>query len=174
MTKKDEKKPVSVDLGLGSIFKGIEGFIELANKLAESGEEIKGAREIKDIAGVKGSKAIYGYNVRVGLKGKPVVDTFGNIKKTEKGVVVKDEREPLVDVFDEKDEVKIVAELPGVAQKDIKLNVKQNKLTISVETKERKYYKEVKLPCKVKGKLDKTYKNGVLEVRLKKGNGGKQ
>lgn len=169
MPKKEKSiKPIGVDIGLGNLFKGIEGFIELANKLAKTGEEIRGMKEIKDIAGIKGSKAIYGYNVRFGLKGKPVVDTFGNIKKTEKGPVIKEKREPLVDVFDEARGIKIVAELPGVAQKDIKLRVRQNKLTISVNTQERKYYKELELSCPVKGRVEKSYKNGVLEIRLKK------
>lgn len=165
---KKEKEPIGIDLGLGNIFKGIEGFIELANKMAKTGEEIKGVKEIKDIAGIKGSRAIYGYNIRFGLKGKPVVDTFGNIKETEKGAVIRERREPLVDVFDEPKSIKVVAELPGVEERDIKLKTKQNELTISVDAPDRKYYKEVKLPCPVKGKIEKRYKNGVLEVKVKR------
>jgi len=167
--EKEPKEPISIDIGLGNIFRGIENFIELANKMAKTGEEIKGVKEIKDIAGIRGSKAVYGYNIRFGLKGKPVIDTFGNIKKTEKGPVIKEKREPLVDVFDEPKSVKIVAELPGIEERDIKLKTKQSKLIISVDTPDRKYYKEVKLPCPVKGEIEKTYKNGVLEIRLKKG-----
>lgn len=163
-----ERKATGVDIGLGNLFEGIENLIELANKMAKTGEEIKGVKEMRDVAGIRGSRAIYGYNIRFGLKGKPVVDTFGNIKKTEKGPVIKEKREPLVDVFDEARGIKIVAELPGVAQKDIKLRVRQNKLTMSVNTQERKYYKELELSCPVKGRVEKSYKNGVLEIRLKK------
>ena len=57
--------------------------------------------------------------------------------------------------------------IPG--EKDIKLNVLNNVLTISVETTDRKYYKEVKLPTEVEPKdAETSYKNGVLEVKLQK------
>ncbi|RLF10715.1 MAG: Hsp20/alpha crystallin family protein, partial [Thermoprotei archaeon] len=40
---------------------------------------------------------------------------------------------------------------------------------ISVDTERRKYYKEVKLPARVKPDTAKaSYKNGVLEVKLEK------
>jgi HSP20 family protein len=45
----------------------------------------------------------------------------------------------------------------------------EDSLTIEVNTAERKYYKEVKLPSKVKVREAKTgYKNGVLEVTFPK------
>jgi HSP20 family protein len=82
---------------------------------------------------------------------------------------IREEREPLVDIITTDDEVKICAELPGVEKKDIKLHGTEDTLTISVDTPERKYYKELELPGKVDPKSAKTrYKNGVLEVTLKK------
>lgn len=76
-----------------------------------------------------------------------------------------EEKEPLVDLFDEKKALKIVAELPGTEKKDIKLKLEESKLVIS--TKNKKYYKEIELPSK--SELKKwTYKNGVLEINLKK------
>jgi HSP20 family protein len=63
----------------------------------------------------------------------------------------------------------VVAELPGVDKKDIKLNVLDDMLTVSVDTQDHKYYKEVKLPTEAEPKGAKTsYKNGVLEVTLRK------
>ena len=45
----------------------------------------------------------------------------------------------------------------------------EDALTISVDTPQRKYYKEITLPAKVNAKEAKTeYKNGVLEVKLPK------
>jgi HSP20 family protein len=82
---------------------------------------------------------------------------------------VKEEREPLVDVISTNGEIKVVVELPGVEKKDIKLHGTEETLTISVNTEERKYFKEVKLPAKAQPKEAKSvYKNGVLEVTLPK------
>lgn len=113
---------------------------------------------------------IYGFSISVGPDGKPVIRQFGNVKPPFMGKeAIKEEREPLVDIMTEKDEIIIVAELPGVEKNDIKLNATEKTLTISVDTPKRKYYKELELPEKVDPKSAKaSYKNGVLEVRLKK------
>jgi HSP20 family protein len=112
---------------------------------------------------------VYGYSVKVGPDGKPKVREFGNVKPSRFGPRVKEEREPLVDVIETDGEVHIVAELPGVEKNDIKLHGTENTLTISVDTPQRKYFKEVKLSAKVNVKEAKTqYKNGVLEVTLPK------
>ena len=101
--------------------------------------------------------------------GKPEIQEFGNIKKSLKGPQVKEEREPLVDVVETTSEVRVVAELPGVEKTDIKLHGTEDSLTISVDTPQNKYYKEVTLPVKVKFRDAKsTYKNGVLEVVIPK------
>jgi len=116
---------------------------------------------------------VYGYSVTIGPDGKPQIREFGNIKpETRQGrpkINIQEEREPLVDVMETDDEVKVIAELPGVEKKDIKLYGTEDTLTISVKTPERRYYKEVKLPSKVDTKKTKaSYRNGVLEVTLKK------
>ena len=121
---------------------------------------------------------VYGYSMTIGPDGKPKIREFGNVKPTLKpeafGIArprldVREEREPLVDVISTDGEVKVIAELPGVEKEDIKLQGTENTLTISVDTPQRKYFKEVELPAKVKIKKAKTsYKNGVLEVTLPK------
>ncbi|MEM2066082.1 MAG: Hsp20/alpha crystallin family protein, partial [Candidatus Caldarchaeum sp.] len=79
------------------------------------------------------------------------------------------EREPLVDVYDEDQNVKVVAEIPGVRKEDIDLTVDEKMLTIKVDTEQRKYYKEVELPVEVSTTgVKATYNNGVLEVTLPK------
>ena len=77
-------------------------------------------------------------------------------------------REPLTDVFDEPDCFRIVAELPGVAEGDIKTNFdpKSHRLVILVQN--HRYYKEVNLPPQANGNVTTSYKNGVLEVRVEK------
>ncbi|RLI09151.1 Hsp20/alpha crystallin family protein, partial [Candidatus Bathyarchaeota archaeon] len=51
----------------------------------------------------------------------------------------------------------------------IDLSCTERELTISVDTEKRKYFKRLELPAEVDPKSAKaSYKNGVLEVRLKK------
>lgn len=76
-----------------------------------------------------------------------------------------EEKEPLVDVFNEGKSLKVIAELPGTEKKDIRIKLENDKLIIS--TKNKKYYKEITLPSKT-GPKKWTYKNGVLEINLKK------
>jgi HSP20 family protein len=106
--------------------------------------------------------------VRTGIGGIPRVERFGNIRSTEEGPVVDEVREPLVDVFDEGETVLVVAEVPGVVEEEITVEVRDD--VLSLETKgERKYAKEVLLPCPVDAAtMKKAYKNGVLELRLGK------
>ena len=112
---------------------------------------------------------VYGYSIKIGPDGKPEIQEFGNVKPTRLGPTVKEEREPLVDVDETDSEVHVIAELPGVDKNDIKLYGTEETLTISVDTPQRKYHKEVPLPAKVNVKNAKTqYKNGVLEVKLSK------
>lgn len=112
---------------------------------------------------------VYGYSVRIGPDGKPDVSEFGNVKQSRSGPLVKEEREPLVDIIESNGEVCVVAELPGVDKNDIKLYGSEESLTITVDIPDRKYHKEVELPTKVNVREAKTrYKNGVLEVILPK------
>jgi HSP20 family protein len=103
------------------------------------------------------------------MAGKPVIESFGNIRETVKGPVVEEVREPMVDVFDEKDRILVIAELPGVSESEIKIEVTGDILNLTASDKDRKYAKEVLLPGKVKPNSEKTtYKNGILEITLEK------
>ena len=75
-----------------------------------------------------------------------------------------DSTDEMLDVFDEKNCVKVVAELPGINEKDIKIDTEGSILTISAKD----YHKNIPLFCPVKGIEEKTYRNGILEIRLKK------
>lgn len=93
--------------------------------------------------------------------------------KVERKKVSLEEQEPLLDIFDEGEYVRIVASLPGAKEKNINVGMMEDKLIISTDVLDnghllQKNYKEVSLPCPVKGKIKSSYKNGILEVRLKK------
>ena len=172
--KTDEKdEGIGIDFGLGGLFKGLGNLIDAATKLAEKGEELSKTGEIKfsgleKIKGIKDLKGVYGINVRTLADGRPSVQPFGNIKKTPKGPVVEEMREPIVDVFDESDEIHIVSEMPGIEEKDVNLEIKGDILNINAEGENRKYQKEVLLPQPGKEEnMTWTYKNGILEIKIK-------
>ncbi len=92
---------------------------------------------------------------------------------------------PSVDVWEDKDNIYVEADIPGFEQKDISLNLKGDNLIISAkkdETKEEKkknyyrceryqgsFYREVILPSHIDAsKIKAGYKNGVLKVTLPK------
>jgi HSP20 family protein len=92
---------------------------------------------------------------------------------------------PAVDFFEEKDEIVVKAELPGMDKDEIEVNLTDHTLTIKgekkkeEEVKEENYYKSersygsfmstLELPTEVHSdKVKATFKNGVLEVRLPK------
>jgi HSP20 family protein len=95
------------------------------------------------------------------------------------------EASPSVDIFEDKDEVVVKAEIPGMVKEDVDVNITENTLTISGEKKkeekvEKKDYYRIErscgsfsrsfqLPSNVQTEKAKaTFKNGVLEIRLPK------
>jgi len=77
-------------------------------------------------------------------------------------------REPTVDVFEEETYLRILAELPGVEERDIKVNLNGAQLILSTDTPTHKYYKETTLPYAPRGQMEKSYRNGILELMLQK------
>jgi HSP20 family protein len=153
--------------GLGGLLSGLGDLINLAERLAEQGEHATtGEREFTSPGG---SRGVYGFSVRTGIGGTPTVERFGNVRDTTEGPVVSDTREPLVDVFDEGEEIVVVAEIPGVQEKDIHLDVNGDVLALSATGPKRKYEKEILLPAAVDpGKQRQSYQNGYLELRFTK------
>ncbi|MDP3103885.1 MAG: Hsp20/alpha crystallin family protein [Candidatus Methanoperedens sp.] len=159
------KRPeLSTGIGIGEVFKGLGSIIELVSEMAEKGQEkVERTGEIETPAG----KAMYGFSVKIGGKGLQV-ERFGNIvRETEKGAVVEEMREPFVDIFEEAENIEVIAELPGVEEKDITYEIKDDVLLLKASGDSRKYSKEVLLPCKV-SLLKSAYKNGVLRLTLEK------
>ncbi len=173
MEKKENEKQDNESgfdiFGMGGLFKGLEKLVDLAVKLEESGA-IRKEGEINLDHLKKGMKGVYGFTVRSATcGGKPKVETFGNIRKTPEGPKVEEEREPMTDLFDEKEEIIIIAEMPGIETEDIRIDLKDDILDITAAGKIRKYHKELLLPAKAEMKnLSYNYNNGILEIRIKK------
>ncbi len=115
-----------------------------------------------------GKPFVYGFSIKTGPDGKPVIREFGNVKPGQMPMV-SDAREPLVDVIEGEKDITVIVELPGVEKKDINLEVVGGALEIKVDTPQKKYYKSVQLPDEViEDTANATYNNGVLEVKLRR------
>lgn len=93
-------------------------------------------------------------------------------------------RWPQTDVYEEKDELVVKAELPGIDEKELEVTLEGDMLTIRAEKKEStpeeathhtreryygKYVRSMSLPYRINGdKVTATFENGILELRMPK------
>ncbi len=110
----------------------------------------------------------YGYTMTIGPDGKPVVKEYGNVKPAL--LPTSDVREPFVDVLvdDKEKALKLIAEMPGVEKKDIKIVVEGRTVNLDAEHGDKKYHAKVPIRQKVdEDSVKATYANGILEVKFK-------
>lgn len=151
------------------------GLIDQLGKLASEAHDAGGAATRSgefDIGPDKRLRGVYGFSVKVGLGDQGVkVEPFGNIRKDERSgnVEVREIREPMTDLFDEPTHVLIVAEVPGVMQEDVRLELRNDILTLVAERGEKKYRKEMLLPASFSSdKMSYTCRGGIVEIRIEK------
>jgi HSP20 family protein len=168
MSKRVRAGKSGVDAGLGGVLRGLGGFLDLVSKLTENGGgAVTRSGEIGGDG--KGLRAVYGFTVRVGGAGAPVVEQFGNVRRDKHGPVVEEVREPMVDVFDEGEKILLVAELPGVEVGEVQVEIHGDVVSLSATHGERRYRKEVLLPsAAVSAGATSSCRNGVFELRLVK------
>lgn len=165
--KKHIEKTTEGGFELGGILKGLGDLVEKLGGLAETGEQISRSGEIRgDRKEVKG---IYGFTVKVGLGGEgPRVEPFGNIRTDRESgrAVVQEVREPVVDVFEEESHVLIVAEMPGISEEEVQIEVEGDLLIITAAHGEKQYRKEILLSANfAREKMQVTCNNGVVEIK---------
>ena len=155
--KKSEEPVINFGLSFGGLLKELGDFTkDLADMVEEGRDEMEKTGEIS-FDHAKKLRGIYGISVRMGGNGIPKVDTFGRRPQSET-------REPIVDVFDEGDRLQVIAELPGIEEKNITHSVSGTNLTIDAGSGERRFHKVIDLGCEVKGDPKKHYTNGILEI----------
>ncbi|MDA2922505.1 Hsp20/alpha crystallin family protein [Patescibacteria group bacterium AH-259-L07] len=152
----------SIGGGVGTI---IESIFDLVTKLQGSG-----VQEIE----IGGKKAVFSNVANVRRFGESTEGTgFSKESFTAKPVVTTKKesepalKEPITDVFDEKNEVVVTAELPGISKKDISVNLEDKNLTIET-TGERKYETSISLPATVSQEFTTSFKNGILRIKIQK------
>ena len=158
-------------MAAGGLMGGLGALLEKLAELAESGKELSETKEIRDPVSGK-TRGVVGYSIRVGLGNEGIkVERFGNVRQDEKTgkAVVHPVREPMVDVFDEPDHVLVLAEMPGIGDEDVQLELRDDILTISAQKADQKYRKEILLPSAFPaGNMSHTCRNGILEVKFTK------
>ena len=125
-------------------------------------EEMKDSNDVQTVG-----PYYYGYSMTIGPDGKPIVKEYGNVRPSL--LPNAETREPLADVIvDEKEKVlKIVAEMPGVEKKDVKIEVIGHTINIDAEHAGRKYHTKIPIKQKVdEDSVKATYANGILELKF--------
>lgn len=114
-----------------------------------------------------GNSRTYGYTMYQGPDGIPHVREYGNAVGSHSPMIAR-ENDPLIDVTRNGDEISVVVELPGARKEDIVLEENGRTLSIRVETPDRRFSRDVALPCEaLGGSATAEYNNGLLEVRMK-------
>jgi len=145
--------------GLNGLIKGVEKLPEFQERLKKIDEELRRKLKTTPLKRTE-EKILYGerrFRARPSRSKKPGI---------RKEIHLPRERE--ADIFDEKEFISVILEFPGADEKSIKINLEKDKLAISADKNKKKYHKEIVLPCVPKGEITKGYKNGILEIKIKK------
>ena len=156
------------------IISGLTDIADKLNEISEKGETISKKGEFTFPSKEGGVKGVYGFSFKTGLGGKDdaiKVEPFGNVRKDKKtgAAVVQEIHEPLIDVFEDADATTLIAEMPGVGPDDIKIEVRDDVLTVFAEKGEKKYRKEILLThSPAKNRIKVTCNNGIVTICCKK------
>jgi len=107
------------------------------------------------------------------MKDDPNLETIDTVQRSlAKGPIssqVREQQENLIDVFEDKNKVVVVAEVPGINTDDVEVDKSDKVVAIWVNRPQRRTIKDIELSDEVSIKEAKiNYKNGVLEVILPK------
>jgi len=169
-----EGTTASILKGLGGIIPGLDGLVKglekteaFRERLGAIDKEIEFRLRSQPLKRTEGGAPPF----QSGLSRGTIPRSIPRAKKQTTPQVKREvvaSKEPPVDVFDEKTHLRVLAELPGVEEDDIKVALNKAQLVISTDTPTHKYYKEITLPCDPRGQVDRLYRNGVLELTLQK------
>ncbi|MGI5865251.1 MAG: Hsp20/alpha crystallin family protein [Myxococcales bacterium] len=161
--------------GRSGILGGLTDLLGELEKLAETGKELRKTGSFETPGregGSKPAKGVYGFSIKVGAGGQDFkVEPFGNVRrdKATGRSVVEEVREPLVDIFDEEDRLLVVAEMPGIEQEDVVVDLSDHTLAFSAEHGERKYRKSIEVPEGIRrDQIEVSCKNGIIEISAAK------
>jgi len=176
------------------IFRDLDEMHKEMNKMFNIFNDISTANALKELIReyensdgdneVETGPVVYGYSMTIGSDGEPHIREF-RIGKSSASVnknigqfigdeigkpQISTERESKSVVTTTDNEVKVVLEMPGINEEDIKIDTYGNKIEIKTSgASHRKYYKIVNLPPEADTNTVRfTYNNDILEVIIDK------
>jgi len=178
---KKKGKPVK------GLMDGLWEFLKVLEEMEKKGltEHV----ERGDLEGPFDSKVKYEYRTRVGLGIRPrsresfadkqKESLYKTVEKMPTKVITPEdvkEKEKLAEVTEKDGTIEITVELPTVEEKDIDLKIEKNALKITVNGPKGKIEKIISIPKNSEAeKIEKaSFKNGILEISLKKKGGKKE
>ncbi len=163
--KKERKEEVTVESVVGQLIPGLGGIVraleksspEFRRRIAETDAEIEHRLETG-----WSTKP----NVSYGISIRPLTErkVATRKKEPEEERAETEEREPIIDIFEEKDYISVIAELPGAEEKDIEIKLKDRSLEISAG----KYQRTIGLPSVPRSIIERTYNNGILQLKIER------
>jgi len=165
--KDKKKKPWPEDFPFGDLWKVIN---ESLNRWFEGFSGSDAERIDEAFKKFLSSPFVMGWSVSIGPDGIPRIQQFGSKSpESGKGYTLSKDREPLIDVYDLGDMLRVIVEIPGVSKENIQVRTEAKRLRISASQGERGYSKVIDLPAEIiPDSAQANYNFGVLEVTLKK------
>jgi HSP20 family protein len=108
-----------------------------------------------------GTPQVYGYRIVFHDGGTP--DRKAELPATPPRAI----REPVPEVHQIGNETKVITELPGATDDMIRLEIKESMLVIDAGDADHHYHTTASLPLVDTGSMQRSFKNGVLEVTLR-------
>lgn len=153
-------------LPLGSMLRDLEKLARTMDALAKEGEVRKVSKE--GPVTVEYRRTVRHIRPEAGA---PAAEVLPRIELKPKPLEAEAEpKEPLIDVFDRGDHISVVASIPNLREEDLKFEVAGDALKISADVAGTKIEKEISIPegSEVDRILGASFKNGILEVKLRK------
>lgn len=170
----DGKKQSDDAFGLGRLFDELGAAVEKLNNLAEQGQQWSttmgaedGPQAIVDIRIRTAQDAARGASVRTeGAARRPTgASPAEDDAPAEREVPIQERQTPPVDIFDEDDHVLVVAEMPGIAARDIDVQLTDDVLAIAAAADDRQYATEVLLPRVATEIQTVQANNGIVKIK---------
>src|SRR5437879_6354327 len=113
---------------------------------------------------------VLGISVNLSTRTSTIEDSIRNNLKVRPPSPFIENGEPIIDVLDNPDSLKIIAHLPGVRKEDVSFNLKEGMVELTIKKSGQIYRKEI--PCKIRPTeiITKSvnYNNSILEIIFKK------
>lgn len=146
----DADRPPQAATSLGGIFEGLQKLTETLQGLSQK-------------AGGEEGRVVFGYSIRT-AGGETRAEPFGHVPPAA-AAARPAPRQPIVDVFEEAEAIRVIAEMPGVGAADFAARVDDGELVL--EAADGRWHKRVPLPGAVDAAgMTVAARHGIIEIGL--------